>query len=255
MKLFREVVGEGPAILMMHAVGLDHAYLRAHDALADEHRVIYYDHRGNGRSPREGELTHAQWHADAAALLDELGEDRATIYGHSYGAWLALGFALAYPQRVERLVLCGGSPQFDYAPEAIANAQALDPTSAAKLVQALSAPLPDDAALETMWRACLQLYFHGPANPALLDGTIFSASAFAAAMAELATFATEPRLPELPMRVLILTGTYDYITPPKHARRLLAAPHATYVEFADSGHFPFAEEPDRYLDVLRTWLR
>lgn len=249
-ELYVEAIGDGPPILMMHGLGLDHTYLRPfHDPLAETHRVIYYDHRWNGRSVRAGDATHKQWHADAATLID-----RAVVYGHSYGAWLAIGFALAYPEKVERLVLCAASPQFDYADEVIATAQQRDPVAAKVLVDNFAHLPTEDAALGQLWQQILPLYFKGRPRPEILANTIYGAHGFAAGMAELATFSTEARLPELQMPVLILDGNWDYITPPKHARRLLAAPHATYEEFADSGHFPFVEEPDRYLAVLRHWL-
>ena len=249
--LYVEAIGDGPPILMMHGLGLDHTYLRPfHDPLADSYRVVYYDHRWNGRSARAGDATHAQWHADAASLIDT----SAIVYGHSYGAWLALGFALAHPEKVERLVLCAASPQFDYAPEVMATAQQRHPELVPILVDGLTHPSDDDAKLGALWHAILPLYFKGPPRPELLANTIFGAHGFAAGMAELATFSTESRLHELQMPVLILDGSWDYITPPKHAKRLLAAPHATYEEFVDSGHFPFVEEPDRYLAVLRRWL-
>ena len=75
--LWFDIVGTGEPILMMHGVGLDHAYLRPwHDPLADRSRLIYYDHRWNGQSERIGEPDHAMWHADAAALLDHAAWQR-----------------------------------------------------------------------------------------------------------------------------------------------------------------------------------
>jgi proline iminopeptidase len=49
--LFYEAIGDGPPILMLHGLGLDHTSLRPwHDELADQARVIYHDLRWNGRS-------------------------------------------------------------------------------------------------------------------------------------------------------------------------------------------------------------
>jgi len=250
-ELYVETVGDGPPILMMHGgLGLDHTYFRpAHDALAETHRVIYYDHRWNGRSARSGGTTVADWVADAASLID-----RGVVYGHSYGSWLAISFALAHPEKVERLVLCGASPQLDYAEEAVGIAMKRDPALAQLLIGGLTAPPATDAALGQLFRTILPLYFHGPARPEMIDRVVFSAQGYAMGNAELATLSTESRLHELQMPVLILNGASDFITPPHHARRLLAAPHATYEEFSESGHFPFVEEPDLYLAVLRHWL-
>lgn len=255
VELWFESVGQGPAILMMHGLGLDHSYLRPwHDELPA--RVIYYDHRGNGRSTRTAPMDHAAWHADAAALLDHVGESRAIIYGHSYGAWLALGFALRYPERVSRLVLCAASPAFDYTDEVIANAQARDATAAAALLTGLATPTDSDAVFARLWREILPLYFYGPPRPEVLANTVFSAAAFARGLECLAGFSAVPRLATLAMPVLVLGGAHDFITPAAQGKRITdAVPHGRFVELAASGHFPFVEEPRAYLDAFTAWLR
>jgi len=254
--LFFEELGSGEPILIMHGLGLDHHYLRPwHDPLADRARVIYYDHRWNGASGRVGEPDHAMWHADAAALLDHLGVARATIYGQSYGAWLALGFAARYPERVTRLIVSNGSPAFDYPDVVMANAQKKDPAAAQVLGAAFAALPTDDAGLGNMWHQILPLYFKGPPRPEILDGTTFSAHGFALGMAALAGFSMVERLPAMRMPMLVLVGSDDYITPPEQAHRIAGlAPDVTVVELAASGHFPFVEEPAAYLAAIRSWL-
>src|SRR3954464_8726912 len=114
-ELFFEQIGAGSPLLMLHGNGLDHTYLRPwHDALTGRARVIYYDQRWNGRSERKGPHTHASHNADAVGLLDQAGIGGAAAQGPSYGSWRALGLAASYPERVERLILCGTSPAFDY---------------------------------------------------------------------------------------------------------------------------------------------
>lgn len=247
---------QSPPILMMHGLGLDHTCLRPwHDPLAASARVVYYDHRGNGRSTRgDRSVDHARWHADAAALLDHLEEPRAIIYGHSYGAWLALGFALRYPERVSGLILCGASPAFDYVPEVIAEAQRRDPRAAEVMVTGLATPIETDAEFGELWHKILPLYFHGAPRPDVLANTIYGAAAFARGIELLAGFTVEDRLHTITCPILVLEGTHDYITPPSQARRIVdRAPHARMIEFPNSGHFPFVEEQDAYLQAIADW--
>jgi proline iminopeptidase len=256
-ELFYETAGAGPALLMLHGNGLDHSYLRPwHDALADRFRVIYYDQRWHGRSARQGPIDHATFHADAIALLDHLGEARATVYGQSYGSWLALGLAARHPDRVERLVLCGTSPVFDHAEQAVATALARHPEAAAALIGGLQHGVASDDALRELWAAILPLYFHGPSRPEVLANVRFSAPGFQDLMQALAGFSMVDTLASLALPILALVGTDDYITPPSQARRLAAlAPNASVVEFSKSGHFPFVEENGPYLDAIRSWSK
>jgi len=257
--LHHETTGQGPTILMMHGgLGLDHSYLRTHhDHLAERFRVVFYDHRGNGRSTRgAGPADHMTWHADASALLDGLEVPRAIIYGHSYGAWLALGFALRYPERVQAIVLCGVSAAFDYVPEVLEHVQA-GPAAIAQRFLALlaTAPTTDDA-FGAAWLDILPLYFHGPAQPELFARTIYSAEGYRLGSACMASYDVARRLPEIISPALVLAGRHDFITPIREGRRVASAiSGAELVEFAASGHFPFAEEPEVYRAALTEWLQ
>jgi pimeloyl-ACP methyl ester carboxylesterase len=82
-------------------------------ALSGEFRLIFADHRGQGRSDKPHDVDAYALAArvgDAVAVLDALGVDRAHFLGASWGA--RLGFALGEyaPDRVLSLVLCGNQP-------------------------------------------------------------------------------------------------------------------------------------------------
>ena len=76
--------------------------------LARRFRVLTYDPRGNGRSDRPQSGYRIEDHAaDALAVLDRHGVERAALISASLGANAALWLALEHPARVERLVLIG----------------------------------------------------------------------------------------------------------------------------------------------------
>src|SRR2546426_3253877 len=93
-------VGKGLPCLVMHGgLGVDHTQFREWlDPLGDVLRLVYYDHRGNGRSGRPPieTLSHDQLVADADGLRTHLGFERIAVMGHSYGGCLALLYALQY---------------------------------------------------------------------------------------------------------------------------------------------------------------
>ena len=104
--LYYEVHGTGRPLVLIHGGNLD-AGMWDDDVpvLAKTFRVITYDVRPYGRS---GPATpDYAWHEDLRALLDHLKIERADLVGLSLGARLAINFALAYPSRVDRLVLAG----------------------------------------------------------------------------------------------------------------------------------------------------
>lgn len=76
------------------------------EALSQQHRVAFYDHRGVGESERlSGRLHMRDMAADALRLLDELEWQRAHIVGVSMGGMIAQELALMAPQRPVSLSL------------------------------------------------------------------------------------------------------------------------------------------------------
>lgn len=116
---FEDVGGDGAAIVL-HGGLLDsvESVRESHIAqalalLRDEFRLIYVDHRGLGRSdkPHDPEAYAMPLRvADAVAVLDELGIDRAHFIGASYGGRLGFGIGEHAPGRVLSLVIGGQQP-------------------------------------------------------------------------------------------------------------------------------------------------
>ena len=105
-RLFYEVKGAGPAVVLIHGGQLD---CRMWDdqlaALCRHFRVIRYDVRGYGGSFRP-EMLYSDVE-DLAALFDYLKVDKAHLMGLSLGGRIAIDFAVAHPTRVGSLTLAG----------------------------------------------------------------------------------------------------------------------------------------------------
>src|SRR5512139_2027697 len=92
LQIFFERLGRGQPMLMMHGgPGLDHTIFRPWlDPLGEQVKLIYYDHRGNGRSTRPATMehvTHETWAVDADMLRSYLGFEKIILFGHSYGGF------------------------------------------------------------------------------------------------------------------------------------------------------------------------
>jgi pimeloyl-ACP methyl ester carboxylesterase len=105
-KIFYEMRGSGPAIILLHdgllsAVTWDEVW----EPLATKHQVIRYDRRGYGRSePATASFSPTD---DLAKLLHHLKVAHAVIVGSSSGAALAIDFAIVHPEMVDGLFLVG----------------------------------------------------------------------------------------------------------------------------------------------------
>lgn len=116
---FEDEGGDGTAVVLhgglvdtVESVRGSHI-AQALQALPDEFRLIYVDHRGVGRSdkPHDPEAYAMRLRAaDAVAALDELGIDSAHFIGASWGGRLGFGIGEHRPERVLSLVMGGQQP-------------------------------------------------------------------------------------------------------------------------------------------------
>lgn len=115
VELYARVVGQGSPILVLHGgPDLDHAYLLPElDRWRDGYRLIYYDQRGRGRSAegvRSEDVTLESEIRDLDEVRRHFGLETAALLGHSWGAVLALEYALRHPTRISHLILMNPAP-------------------------------------------------------------------------------------------------------------------------------------------------
>ncbi len=100
---------QSPVVIIVHGgPGADHQYLTSLTPLSKTHRVIFYDQRGSGLSPRvdSSQLTIAQNIDDLNLLVEHFSaKNKVKLIGHSWGAMLVSGYLSAYPEKVSHAVL------------------------------------------------------------------------------------------------------------------------------------------------------
>lgn len=116
VKIFYEVHGNGPTILLSHGYS---STSRMWDgqiaALKDRYQVVVWDMRGHGESdyPENPALySEALTVGDMAALLNVVGAKKAIVGGLSLGGYMSLAFAATHPQRLHALMLFDTGPGF-----------------------------------------------------------------------------------------------------------------------------------------------
>jgi pimeloyl-ACP methyl ester carboxylesterase len=112
-------VGSGPVVILLHGLGGNATNWAFNtNALAQKFRVIVPDQVGFGRSGKPFINYRIGTYVDFLdAFYKELKIERASLVGNSMGGWIAASYALAHPEKVERLVLvdaAGFAPPADF---------------------------------------------------------------------------------------------------------------------------------------------
>jgi 3-oxoadipate enol-lactonase len=246
----RDTGGNGEAVVLAHAIGLDHRMWNdLAESLAPRYRVVAFDARGHGASPVPPRPYSLDGLADdAAALLDRLGIHRAHWVGLSMGGMIGQAFALAHPRRLARLVLANTSSS--YGPEGRANWEARikliedggleairDAVEARYFSQAFRAAHPEavDAAMRRFMETPVQGYLGCCDAIAGLD---FSGS-----------------LPSIHARTLVIAGTADIGTPVAMSERIVEGiPGARLAVMEGAAHLSAAEKPQEFAGLVAEFL-
>jgi pimeloyl-ACP methyl ester carboxylesterase len=103
------IEGAGPAIVLLHPVGLDAASWRdVASRLAADHKVISVDLRGHGSSPPVSPaMSLRDYAADVAELIGQLKLDRVAVVGLSFGGMIAQTLAIEFPELLRGVVIAG----------------------------------------------------------------------------------------------------------------------------------------------------
>ena len=251
-RLYYEVGGEGPSVVLLHGGMLD---LRQWDdqigALRERYRVVRYDARGYGRSPL-GSDPYAH-HEDLRALLAHLGIERAQLVALSNGSTIALDTAVAFPHLVQSLAI-GPAPMTGYD---------LGEEFAAGIRGILTAGAEGDRTLtsERLW-AFPPLFVAGsmPEVRARVEELIVRDYSFANAKAGAPPrLRVEPpaaiRLAEIRVPTLVVAGDGEMPVLVDQARFLAAGiPNARLEVVAGAGHIVNMEQPAEYERLVLGWL-
>lgn len=258
------VMRERPSLLLLHGgPGGDHSLFRpAFSQLADICHVVYYDHRGQGRSDRSSpdKWNLAQWADDVVALCDALGISKPIVLGHSFGGMVAQAYAIRHPAHPAKLILSSTHSAFRIDRSA-AKFAALGYPECGELLRAVWAS--DDGKLMARYIGeCIPKYNrHPPRDPQAARRVTPSPEVtahFYRPGGEAHTVDFLPELYKVRCPVLILAGDEDPITPVANAREMAAALRAGLARLETiegAGHRLFHEAEERYFALLRGFIK
>jgi 3-oxoadipate enol-lactonase len=229
----------GETLVLLHD-GILHsaAYDDVWPLLCQRYRVVRYDRRGYGASsPAAGPYAPAQ---DLAALMKTLDIRHATLVGSSSGSGVAVDFALAHPEAVDRLVLVGPWVSgFDASYGFIARSlKLLILFKLGAVNSAVKDPYILTKGAATERKRVADLLRAHPGN-------------VTAGMKEQPLSVAKPRLGEIRAPTLILVGAVDIKDVQEQAKALEAGiPGARRVVVPDSGHLMYLERPKAFASYV-----
>ena len=270
------VLGTGAdTLIVVHGgPGLTMDYLAADfEPFAGRHALILYDQRGTGRSSLVSDSTAL----DAQRFVDDLEAlrrhfrlDRLAILGHSWGAAVAGLYAMRYPQHTGRLLIVGGIPlrragivsafeQLDASRDSVTRSEM------ARWREARLADPGDVTACRAYYVLWFRPFFRDSTassrtrgdfcagTPESRRNKIFGVDRFT--VASLGNWDWRAGLREVRAPTLVLHGSLDVI-PLEYAREWAATlPEGRLLVLDGIGHFPWAEDPDRFFAAVDAFLR
>ncbi len=272
-RVWCEVAGAGdkiPLLLLHGGPGIPSFYLEPLRALSDERPVVFYDQLGCGRSDRPDDVslwTVARFADELVALREELELPEIHLFGHSWGAMLALEHIYRGGTGIVSLVLASPCINVDQwvadTRELIAalppeTRKAIERNEAAgtfeteeyrqaniefaKLHISRSRPFPPEPMRRSMEQIGGQVY-----------GTMAGPSEFTI-LGNLRGWDASENLHRVTMPVLWTCGRYDEALPDTVRQFSRLTPRGRCVVFEESAHMTMLDEPDLYVTAIREFI-
>jgi pimeloyl-ACP methyl ester carboxylesterase len=261
------IAGSGPALLLIHGVGDNSTtWNSVHAKLAQRFTVIAPDLLGHGESDKpRADYSLAAFANGMRDLLAALGIDRVTLVGHSLGGGIAAQFVYQYPHMVDRVVLVssgGVTKDVSIALRMAALPMGSETLAALRLPGALGALQLAGRAATTLLgstkygrdlpdgiRLLARL-----ADPAALSAFSRTLRAVVDGRGQFVTMLDRCHLmPAVPKQ--IIWGQDDFVIPVSHAQIAHEAmPESRLDIFEGSGHMPFRDHPDRFVEIIEQFV-
>jgi proline iminopeptidase len=276
-ELFFDVEGAGlvpdgprmrakPAALVIHGgPGGDHSGFKpGMGPLAEQMQLVYFDHRGQGRSARgdPARYTLDENVEDMEALRRHLGLGPVVSIGTSYGGMVAMAHAARYPDAVRTLVLVVTAAHGGFVPlaEAVVERSGT-PDQKRACAKLWAGAFSTEAELREYYAAMGPLYSrrHDPAvAEAVRSRATYAPEPLNRAFGPggfLRSFDLRPELGRITAPTLVLAGRHDWICPPAFSEEIhRLIPGSVLRIFEDSSHSIRADEPEALLAAIRDFV-
>lgn len=252
VNLNAQIVGEGSPLIILHGLfGSGRNWGTIARGLADARQVHALDLRNHGASPWDPAMSYELMVEDVAEYIERRGLAPADVLGHSMGGKTAMLMALTRPELVERLIVVDIAPVSyvrDHFRDYLEAMQGIDLDHLrrrADIDAALAPAIPDESLRSFLMQNLVSQdgRFHWRINLAGIAPNLPRIIAFPeirAAFDGPTTFLAGERS--------------NYIRPRDQADIERLFPHSRLIEIGESGHWPHAERPEKFLALVRDAL-
>ena len=267
LEFLYEMQGEGSeVVIVLHGgPGLPHEYF--HPMLTNLSRyvrLVYFDRRADmlSAAPPHQPISVNEMADDVEALRQALGLNRVTIFGHSFGAAVALNYAMRHPDNVKRLILVSASATVENPAEAekrLVKSLSRVEMAAYQSGEGTTGGANPCERVRRRYAALYPHYFHKQVPYEFGRGlyvVYFDALAKKLALGDGAQkLDLRDNLSAVKAPVLVVAGRYDMVTPMAQATELAdGLPKSRLVVMEHSAHFPFFEENYMFTQWVRQFI-
>ena len=254
LNIYYEIIGQGEPLVMIRGVGsnVDHWYEQV-PVLSKKYQLLVFDNRGIARSSDPGgSFSTKDMAADTVALMEAVGIKKAHVLGYSMGGMIAQEMALAYPEKVNRLILvatdCGISLRIKAKPEfsrLFAEMVRLGTDEAKKAAaRCLFAKQTFETRPDIIQRYT-EVSLRFPASQKILGKQ----------WAAITEHDACDRLPNISSPTLAVTGSEDELIPPANAKVMAERiPVAQMISIDGGGHLFLIEQPEAFNEAVIGFL-
>jgi proline iminopeptidase len=282
VKIYYQEEGSGePLLLIPGGPGDSHTYFKPYfDKIEKKYTVIYFDARGRGRSGKSPDSRYSVEKdvEDIENLRRQLGYESISLFGHSYGGIVAQSYALTYPDKVKKLILCntfhsaeGWQDNIDNCNDHIQKSYPEVWNRLMELRKNMSSNTPE---WRSVYDPCIgNLYWFSPAKMKKYQAAykkirssedVFSEAVYYEIIGSDPDFLVNGSMKNLDLRAslnstkvptLVLCGRADRVATVKQAVEIQSAiPGSQIFIFEKSGHLPFVEQNKVFIQTVTQFL-
>jgi proline iminopeptidase len=278
--LYCREIGRGQPIIVLHGgPDFDSAYLLPDlDRLADKFHLIYYDQRGRGKSAegvQPDDVTLASDIEDVDRVRQHFHLESTSLLGHSWGAVLALEYAIRHPERISHLILMNPAPastsDLKVFRKAYLEKLGADMDRQRAIVSTAAYKDGDPEAVTARYRIHFKPAFVHPDDYEKLMARMHAAFTSQGAAGIVKAQAVEdrlmrdawqadsydllPKLRTLSFPTLVINSDHDFIPAEISEHIAGAIPKAKLVTLKNCGHFTYLECPEGVRSALSDFFR